>query len=136
MVPYHVAEYLPYEYWLDTAKGPAMTTRISRVLKEEGFPILFEDKGEPINKGMACLWYQHFYVPLMAEEKKQHDEGWYVPEYKKGQLEGMLSRLEKFNNNIKKKQTTDTEKRPGDVHLIAIVTEYASAVRDRLSSLG
>ncbi|KAL7538610.1 hypothetical protein ACHAXR_008682 [Thalassiosira sp. AJA248-18] len=135
MDPYHMAEYLPYEYWTDEIKGPALVKRLSQIFRDEGYPALYNVTDVNDSKKVECLWRTHFYEPLIAEEKKHTEQGWYVPEFTTEQMEYMASRLEAFADQIKEKQTIDVAKlgrRPGDDHLISILADYASSVRKRM----
>mmetsp|Transcript_39635 Transcript_39635/g.71379 ORF Transcript_39635/g.71379 Transcript_39635/m.71379 type:complete len:420 (-) Transcript_39635:270-1529(-) len=127
MKPYNVDIYMPWEYWSDKAKGPALAKRLSLVLKQEGFPILYDDA--------ECLWLKHFYEPIIAEEHKHVEEGWYEPEYTLAQLEVIASELEQFVGEIKVKWGNKDEgngKRPGDHHLVGILIGYASSAREAI----
>jgi len=127
MKPYSVDTYMPWEYWIDDFKGPALAKRFALALKEEGFPVLYD------GTEVECLWHRYIYEPLVAENKKLTEEGWYDPEYTTVQLELIASELEKFGEEIKEKlrsQDEENGRRPGDEHLIAILYDYASTVRD------
>ena len=119
--------YMPWEYWSNEVKGPALAKRLSLVLKQEGFPILYDDA--------ECLWLKHFYEPIIAEEHKHVEEGWYEPNYTLAQLEVIASELEKFVGEIKVKWGNKDEgngMRPGDDHLVEILIGYASSARNAI----
>lgn len=119
MKPYSVGVYMPHEDWTDVERGPETVKRLSTALEKEGFPVLYDDEST-----LECMWKKHFYQPMLAEEKRRADDGWYVPDYTKEQLEMMASGLETFGKEIMQMQTDENMKRPGDVHLIIILRSY------------
>jgi len=125
MKPYTVDAYMPWEYWIDETQGPALVENLSLVLKNEGFPVLYDDED------MECLWHKHIYEPTIAGENKYFEEGWYVPEYTLNQLEMIAGELEKFATEIKEKmRKEDGENIPlKDIHLVEILQGYATTVR-------
>lgn len=126
MNPYRVEEYMPYEYWSDEIKGPRMVRRLSTILKREGFPVLYKDDE---TKEVGCLWHRHFYTSFMEEEKKKAEEGWYEHKYTKEQLEMLATGLDTFVEEINQKQDS---KRPGDAHLVAILSGYSKDIRKKM----
>mmetsp|Transcript_28316 Transcript_28316/g.59816 ORF Transcript_28316/g.59816 Transcript_28316/m.59816 type:complete len:422 (-) Transcript_28316:53-1318(-) len=130
MNPYHIALYMPWEYWLDKKQGPALTKRLATLIKDEGFPVLFNVDDDAT---FECLWYRHIYEGIMAEEKKKIDDGWYEPEYTPEQLEMIASEVEKFAAEIEEMMNDEDKKRPGDGHLHQILVGYAKHARDVIS---
>ena len=122
MEPYSVEEYLPYEHWKCQTEGPILARRLAEIFKAEGFP-LHDDEGDSIE----CAWHEQIYKPMLAEEKKRADEGWYRSEFTNEQLEMIASGLETFIEELQKYGN-----RPGDEHLIAILVDYARSVREVL----
>jgi len=125
MKPYIVDAYMPWEYWIDEAKGPAMVRRLSLAFKKQGFPVLYDDKD------VECLWHKHIYEPIIVKKNKHLEEGWYEPEYTLNQLEMIAGELEKFATEIKEKLINgDRENAPlMDNHLYAILQGYGRTVR-------
>ena len=74
MEPYDLEEYIPLEYWTDEKKAVALVNRLSRILKREGFPVLY-DRIEDT----TCLWQHHIFQSIAEENKKR--KGWWEPEY-------------------------------------------------------
>lgn len=135
MDPYTVAEYMPYENWLDEEKGPQLVESLSRIFKQEGYPVLYDFGSENGKKDVGCLWHKHIYEPLSKLEKQHAEEGWYVPDFTQEQLDMLASELEKFASEIKARAISKDEKnseRPGDANLIAILKGYENSVRARM----
>jgi hypothetical protein len=125
MAPYTVGDYMPHEYWADDTKGPSLVITLSKILKKEGFPVLYDAVTDDGIRDLECLWREHIHGAIADEEKKRGD--WYVPKYTKRQLEFMATGLDNFVREIEEKQ--DDGKRPGDGHLMTILRDYSSAIR-------
>ena len=95
----------------------------------KGFPVLYNNASE---EDFGCLWHKHIHEPLIQEEEKHADEGWYEPEYTKEQLEHMAIGLEKFMNEIQQTLKDENKVRRSDMHLIAILRDYVKTVREKI----
>lgn len=126
MDPYHVALYLPYEWWYDEAKGPALSEQLASVLQSQGLPVLYEgiDENNSNSPGeLECIWHQKIREAMLAEETKLEDEGWYVPDYHEEQRNLIAAELDTFASEIH-----DGKPRPGDEQLIRILHEYRDSI--------
>ena len=81
MEPYYVGGYLPFEYWSDAAKGPELVGKLSTILREEGFSVLYNDTDEASNvcSDVECLWYRLIFIPMLEDEKRRTE--WYGPKF-------------------------------------------------------
>ena len=129
MTPYHVGGYLPYEHWIDEAKGPVLVRKLSRILESEGFPILYNntDEASDVGSDLECLWHKHILAPTLEDDKKR--VGWYVPKFTIEQKDAMVDGLNQFASEIEKAQENNNMTRPGDKNLIAILREYIEIIR-------
>lgn len=123
MDPYHIAQYLRYEDWVDDDRGPALTASLSRVLREEGFPLQYDDETDSGKNELECLWHAQIHEAMISEELKLKD--WYTPEYSKEQLDFLAGELQTFIDEIK---GAGNGKRPGDNQLVAILSGYRKEV--------
>jgi len=121
MKPYHVGGYLPYEHWIDEAKGPRLVRKLSQILEAEGFPILYN------NTDKECLWHKHILAPTLEDDKKR--VGWYVPQFKVEQKDAIVDGLDQFASEIEQAQENDNMTRPRDKDLIAILRDCIEVIR-------
>ena len=131
MKPYSVGGYIPFEDWTDETKGPLLVRKISRILKKEGFPMLYDvesdDETYNVSSDATCLWYRHMFAPMMEDVKKRTD--WYEPRYTNEQKVMIVAGLDRFANEIEQKQENDSEKRPGDEDRMAILGNYIQVIQ-------
>jgi len=130
MESYHIAAYLPYEYWSDKEKGPNLAISLTQVLKKEGFPVLYDEEKDGSVSNLDCLWYEQIYDAVIAADKKLVDEGWYVPDYTSDQLRMLSSEMQKFVQEIK--EETNAEEKATDEQLIALLNSYTNTVQKLL----
>ncbi|KAL7520336.1 hypothetical protein ACHAWX_005060 [Stephanocyclus meneghinianus] len=133
MDPYVVAMYLPFERWSDYTEGPILVKRLLGVLKKEGLPVMYDgvyddDANEP--NVLECIWLKHVREPIIVEEKRLANEGWYTPEYQPIQKQMLMTMLESFAEELESHANGgDVRKvRPGDEELIGILQEYRDSI--------
>ena len=130
MNPYHVAMYLPFEWWSDEVKGPALVVQLAKLLKREGLPVLYEDSNSSSSKNptdLECLWRKEVDEAIKEEVKKQVE--WYTPNYQPDLARFLAAKLEAFAKEI-----SGGNPRPGDEELINILHEYRDSIIETASN--
>ena len=124
MHPYFVAMYLPYEWWSDEVKGPALVVQLAKLLKKEGLPVLYDtpDRSSSNNPTiLECLWLKQ--VDEAIKEEKQKQIEWYTPNYNPDLARSLAAKLDAFAKEI-----AEGNPRPGDEVLINILYEYRDSI--------